>query len=115
MFPGHDMHSLEYAPSPEVTLVPVGTIEFRFGVVHVRIDNGTVGAYPDHVIAVRLASGDGVGLARADVVVRRGTPLFAVLVEPAYENWLFCFFVQLEVSLADDRREDEIAWFAEIL
>ena len=92
MFPGHDMHSLEYAPSPGATLVPVWTIEFRFGVVHVCIDNGTVGAHRDHVVAARFTRGDGVGLARANVVVRGAAPLFAVLVEPGYENRLLRFF-----------------------
>src|SRR6476660_5993240 len=108
MSPGHDMHSLEYAPSPGVTLLPVGSIEFRFGVVHVCIDNGTVGAHRDHVVGARFTRGDGAGFARAGVVVRGGAPLFAALVEPGYENRLLRFFGQLEVSLADDRREDEI-------
>ena len=86
------MHSLEYAPSPRVTLVPIGTIEFRFGVVHVCIDNGTVGAHRDQVVGVRFTRGDGAGLARADVLVRASAPLIAFLVEPGYENRLLRFF-----------------------
>jgi hypothetical protein len=92
MPPGHDMRSLQYAPSPRVTLVPVGTIEFRFGVVNVCIDNGTVGAHRDHVVGARFTRGDGAGFARANVVVRGAAPLFAVLVEPGYENRLLRFF-----------------------
>ena len=115
VFSCHDMHSLEYASRPGATLVPVRTIEFRFGIVHVCIYDRTVGAHRDHALFIRFARGDRTGRARANVVVRCGTPLFALFVEPSHENGLFRFFVQLEVALADNRSEDKIVWLAKRL
>jgi hypothetical protein len=115
MCSGYDMHSLEYAPSPGATLVSVRTIEFRFGIVDVCIAHRAIGAHWNQVLAARFTGGDGVRLARANVVVCGSAPLFAVFIETSDENGLFGFFVQQEVSLADDWSEDKIVRLAERL
>jgi len=39
VFPRHHMHSLEHATRSAAALLSVWPIEFRFGIVHVRIEN----------------------------------------------------------------------------
>src|SRR5215472_16489621 len=112
MFSRDHMHSLQNAPSPGTTLVSVRTVEFRFGIVDVCVDHRAVGAHRDYVFAVGFTGGDGIGIARPNVVVRGGAPLFALLAEPSHENG---FLVQIEVALADDRREDKIVGLTKLL
>src|SRR5215469_10188024 len=67
MFSCDHMHSLQCAPSPRTTLVSVRTIEFRFGIVHVGIENRAIGAYRHDVRLESFPSGDRACPARLEL------------------------------------------------
>ena len=77
MLPRHYMHSLEHAASPAAALLSVRPVEFRFGIVHVGIENRAVGTHRNDVVAGGVPRSDPARLSGTHVVVRGCAPFFS--------------------------------------
>ena len=87
------MHSLEHATSPATTLLSVWSVELRFGIVYIGIENRTIGAHSNNDLASGFPGSDSARLASANVEVRGRGPFLACFGKPRHENRLVCFLV----------------------